>query len=326
MKTAFKLQDNVVGVFRVAPLSGGPQTEFSSIQAAINAAVAAGHTSAANPATVEVYPGIYTENVALAPGVNLKGTSVQGRMDANGTLGITEIVGNMTYANSNGLTANQNAVTVENISLSVLNGSVLVFSGTAPAILSFRSCVLQKQTGGNGDPMVSFSNNGAGSRLRFFESSLDQNAVGSVFLALLQGRTDFYGSTCACFSRSGIQTEAIANLANSANLNFFGCVDLANSAFDVAAFRVQSATAIINMVCTRVIVSNIGIPIISYGAAGTVRTRQCMLGINDDVSGYIADGAAGTFLEGSNTYQGTNQQIRNTLTVQTEADVVVPTA
>src|SRR5262245_22330602 len=67
----FRFQRPISPIYRVGPT--GSNMFFTSIQTAINQAVADGFTSSANPAEIEIYPGTYVENVSLNPGVNLKG-------------------------------------------------------------------------------------------------------------------------------------------------------------------------------------------------------------------------------------------------------------
>jgi hypothetical protein len=60
---------------RVGDVPGG-LCEYLSIQAAIN--YAATVASAANPWTISIYPGLYDEQIACAPWVNLRGIGTRG--------------------------------------------------------------------------------------------------------------------------------------------------------------------------------------------------------------------------------------------------------
>ena len=71
-RTKFRYQASYDSIYRVGKTVGTqPQTQYTSIQAAINQAVTDGHTSNDNPAFIEIYPGSYTENLSLSPGVHL---------------------------------------------------------------------------------------------------------------------------------------------------------------------------------------------------------------------------------------------------------------
>lgn len=65
------------------------ETRFTSVQAAITQAAADGHTSSADPATVYIWNGTYTENLTLEPWINLVGVSV----GDNGFQTLTTIIG-----------------------------------------------------------------------------------------------------------------------------------------------------------------------------------------------------------------------------------------
>lgn len=64
-----------------------PVVGYTTIQSAVNAAVADGHNDT-NPAVIIILPGTYTENVTLAPGISLFSP-------INGYIGTTLIIGNV---------------------------------------------------------------------------------------------------------------------------------------------------------------------------------------------------------------------------------------
>lgn len=106
----------------VAP-AAGPPAPFQSIQAAVAAAVADGH-SELNPTTVVIFPGAYAGNVTLAPGVNLLGL---GGRDAEAVT----IQGNLVAA-----LASAGGANVENLAV---NGHV-AFGGTQTQNLRMFRC------------------------------------------------------------------------------------------------------------------------------------------------------------------------------------------
>ena len=74
-RTKFRYQKPYSRIYRVGEVVGTqPETAYQTIQAAINAAIADGHTAASNSAWIEIYDkgSAYVEDLALAPGVHLK--------------------------------------------------------------------------------------------------------------------------------------------------------------------------------------------------------------------------------------------------------------
>ena len=160
-------------IYRVGPTGSG--FFFTSIQSAIDQAVADGFTTSANPAVVEIAPGAYTESVALKPGVSL--SAIQG--------GTVTVTGNHTYAVSNGLTRAQNSITMTNVTLTTLNGITLSISGTAPMQLTINGGTIQKQTGGDANVAYEITNTGSGSRVRFNQgASIDMNVTTAAAMSL----------------------------------------------------------------------------------------------------------------------------------------------
>jgi hypothetical protein len=67
------VSQSVSGIAPITPYMVGALQPFSTIQAAVNQAVADGHNTSSNAATVFVTSGLYVEDVVLAPFINISG-------------------------------------------------------------------------------------------------------------------------------------------------------------------------------------------------------------------------------------------------------------
>lgn len=285
-RTKFRYQASYSSIYRVGNSVGSqPQTQFTSIQAAINQAVADGHTSNDNPAFVEIYPGTYTENVSLAPGVHLigQGTKTSSGPAANGAGAEVSIVGTASYANSNALTRTQNRIILRGINFTVVNGITLALSGTALVEVFIDNCVVQKQTGGDVNPAFQFANTGASSRVRFNDCFIFHDVATSTVMDLQRGSTEFRGKLSGIFSVNGVTLGAAATLSNAASLT------IANN----AAFTAGPFTAVVNLTNNfnvvngdRATIQNtlVGGIMFNCSANANVRMRQCGLFLQDATS------------------------------------------
>lgn len=300
----------VPSVYRVGPVGSG--FFFTGVQTAIDQAVADGFTDSTNPATVELQPGTYTENVVLKPGVSLSARQP----------GTVTITGNATFPVSNGLTRAQNTISISNIALTVLNGITLAVSGTAPIQLTLNGVSLEKQTGGDATVAYSINNTGGGSRVRFNAgSSINYNIATGTAMNLERGLTEFRQRNTGIFSSAGVTLGAVAALTNAAALRVWGC-DFWFTGPATNVIDIQSASAIVDMLHSWLANSLAGGNGILFTAAGTARIRWCVINMNASLAGYVAKGAAGTFLYSSPVIIGANNQVQNTLTVLTDVSVV----
>lgn len=121
------------GALRYLVGPAGSGAPYSSVQAAITAAVADGATSSA-PLGVFVLPGTYTENVALSPGIALSGLG--GRLATTRA----KIVGSMTYAGSAG---NGNA-SIRNLYLEGNSSGCLTVTGTEVSVLELQGVICEQ--------------------------------------------------------------------------------------------------------------------------------------------------------------------------------------
>jgi len=303
----------------------GANLYFTSIQAAIDQAVADGFTSSANIAVVEVDPGTYNENVALKPGVYLVNqTQFNGGVANDGSGGIVTINGNSTYANSNAASIGANTIFVNGINFTCLNGVALAVSGTAALRLILNQCNVHKQVGGDINPCFSMNNTGSNSVTRFQDSSSVQSCVANVAVDVVNGIVEMRDRTTQIFSPNSTTLLAAVNVDNSSTFTAWNC----DNWFTGAAtnmIEIKSATSVAQLLHCRFNLTNAGGNGILFTAAGTARVRFTQIQINANVAGYIAKGAAGTFGQGNNVIIGTNQQAQNTLTIGTNVTVVVPT-
>jgi len=315
-QSPFKFQIPAEGIYRVGPVGSG--MFFTSIQDAIDQAVADGYTDSSNPATVEVAPGSYTEDLALQPGVNIGGM-VQ-------TPGAVVVTGNHTYAVSNGATRTQNSIGLVNMTLTVVNGVLLTMSGTAPTQITLNGVTLQKQSTGDATNVVLMSSSGASTRLRLNAGCTIDPQVAAAVVCDVQNSCilEFRQRNTSIFSSNSVTIDTAVRLAGTAQLNVWGC----NAWFGGPATKIidlQSATAVANIRHSGFQNTLAGGHGVLYTAAGTARLRWTQIQMNTNVTGYIGFGAAGTFQQGSNVIIGTNQQVQNTLTINTDASTVVAT-
>jgi hypothetical protein len=126
---------------------------YDSIQDAIDAAVADGHTFS-NPAVVLVKPGTYTEDVTSAVGVNV--ISLMGEKSYQ-----TKLTGTLTFNSGAGGSIGNKITTWSGIDVSA-NGTsgTLIFTGSNPQRLNIVNCEVNS---GNAQPALLMNNTGTGS-------------------------------------------------------------------------------------------------------------------------------------------------------------------
>lgn len=173
-ETAF--QDVASHLFFVHPnpgrtftATGTYNSPFVSVTAAIDAAVAAGHSDA-DSATVILLASI-TENITLKPGIWL--TSL-----GTGTHGSPNITGTVTITSSTGTTVT-NHHSISNLRIvAPTNGHCINFTGIAPQKLFVRDMWLDAN--GTGDGLY-MNNTGTGSTVQFDIGHLTHSGSGDVY-------------------------------------------------------------------------------------------------------------------------------------------------
>lgn len=111
-------QPLLAGRFSVGPLLLG--FPFQSIQAAIDAATAAGFNSFNNPAVIDVFTGTYVEDVVMARGIIVRGNL------------LTRIQGSVTFDLGPGAPIDQNIAALDRINVLPTSGPAIVVTGTDP--------------------------------------------------------------------------------------------------------------------------------------------------------------------------------------------------
>lgn len=328
----FKFQAPAAAVYRVGPTGSGML--FTSIQAAINAAVADGYTSNDNPALVEIYPGVYTENVSFKPGVNVTmyngfGSAFSG---ANGGGGLCTILGNHDYTVSNGLTRAQNAIAISSVNLTCLNGVTMTVAGTSPCQITFNGLTMQKQSGGDNNPVFRATNSGANTRIRLQNGGVfDNNVAGSSVVVDIQQSVilEMRDRTSSFISNNSVTAAIGLRLSNTAQFRVTNSDGVFYGSYSTACIELTSASNVVNLQWTQLTNTNngAGASLISYNAAGAinaVRLRWCLLHCSS-ATGYLAkntSGNGGAWQQGSNsiiiTAGGTSGNVQNGITIGTD--------
>lgn len=172
MRVKFRYQIPSNAIYRVGPtVSGVPFARYTTIQAAINAAVADGHTDNTNPATIEIYPGTYAENLSLNAGVHLKGIQ-----NLRGGANAVIVQGSLTLTLSSG-TVDENQVFIDSLAIQPPAATrAIVLAGTSPGRMFFQNCDVDSNSGGAGvTGLVYQSNTNSSSEIRLFDTSVVSN-------------------------------------------------------------------------------------------------------------------------------------------------------
>lgn len=322
-QSQFRYQRPQASIYRV-----GPDQFYTTIQAAIDAAVADGYTTALNSATVEIYPkalgASYVENVTLKAGVNLQGIGLNGVV----------VEGNATYSTAGGTRAD-NTIFVQGVNLTCTSGDTLTVSGSNPLQLIFQNgATLETQAGGAG-VCLSYTATSGNARVRFNAgSSINCNVVGGTAVSITGsgGPTlEFRQRNTTIFSSNGtdIAVGILIGGTGGKTVRVFGCDNFMNGGFSTACINMTSTSASANLNFIQSILRNTtGDGIIVSGAAyttvqfernrlettaagksvfvtniagGIIRARSCVIG--GDSGGNIGRGsAAGTISLGGNVY------------------------
>lgn len=296
----FRNQRAADGIYRVQPV--GSKAVFTSIQAAITQAFADGFVSDANPATIEIYPGVYAENIALSSGIHLQG--VNGGL-RNGT-GVV-INGTLTYGPVAG-TIGQNVVNVNLVAIQPTAASTqaVIFSGTAPSRLNFRQCsILSPIAAGGTTGLVASSNSNAASTLRITDTIIQANLTTDTEMLQVAGAANvqIFGG------QGGLNNNSGGTIATAVSVNGNAIFDIRLPGFVSGAFTqvftLGSATAAINVEKSIVQNTLAGGHIFNATATGTIRCRHAGL-FTANLAGKICNAsAAATLIIHSCDFSGT---------------------
>lgn len=296
MRTLFRLQQSYNNVFRVGDVfSNRPDCEFTSIQDAINAAVAAGHTNNDNPALIEVYQknGGYNESLVLQPGIHIIGVGGTGRQNQ------VAVNGNISYNPPAG-TRTQNRVTLENIIItSALGAHSCLLDGVNQFEIAFYNCVISREGLNDGFRAITKLNTqvGGNARLYWIDSSIffEDTTAGVWVVNWGGGRFRIYGSN----NFIGSFSSPIGAVFRFFNNTQFG---ISSDSADGAIIQSSGdnvfimASALGNYVanfCTIRNTNGAGGNIVLFSQAATFSFSKANLRLQTNSSKIAADGGAG---------------------------------
>jgi|GEM_PF-1881900 len=184
-----------VGRYVVSPIAG--QAGFTTIQAAINQAVLDG-ADATRPATVWIFSGTYTENLTLAPFVNL----------ASKAINSVNIIGNSTFTSTDDN---------ETISFHRINFTTPIGGGNALNILGTNSCLVIVDTCTlNGNTGSAFFINNPNSGFGLFDCIMNANSGFKIFD--ITDCSNIRGIGCNITT-----TDTASTIGGNSNILFIGC-------------------------------------------------------------------------------------------------------
>lgn len=133
------------------------ESEFDTIQAAIDQALLDGHTDVDTPAIIQIRPGLYPEDISLSRGISLRGFSA--RTFIQETVEPVQIQGTITCDLVFDGSLERTAVSIQGVEISPASGPGIVFTGTDPQILNLDTTTVNTAD----DVAVRVENTGAGS-------------------------------------------------------------------------------------------------------------------------------------------------------------------
>lgn len=222
MRTEFRLQKSYARVFRVGEvIAGRPECQYQTIQDAIDAAEAAGHTSHQNGAIIEIYDkgSPYVENLILKPGISLVG------IGANGGRRV-EINGNVSFAPTTQSRA-ENRLYCENLNFNGHSSSAaasMLVAGSAGLEINFWNCGFYREVE-DGEAAIHL-NSSAGNNCRvrftdcdvFFADYTNSNQV--AILIATTCRVVFSGQNADFFADG--DAHRLFDISASAQVSVYG--------------------------------------------------------------------------------------------------------
>jgi len=283
----FRYQRPADAIYRVGPVGTG--MFFTSIQAAITQAVADGFTDNSNPATIEIYPGTYTEDLTLNAGVHLKGMGAI----RNGTDVV--VVGTVTLT----LAAGALATNITNLfRISVMppaGANALVFTGASPGRLNARECVFAGNAAGPGALVIQSLNSNASSTLRLTDcivqtsNALDNAAVSAAGACAFE----MYGGQGGINAAGVTGVVAIETSATAVVRIFMNSTAISGSWTN--CLTVGSAGSVIEVSRSSISNSLAAGNIVNFTANGNARLQGCGLFVASS-AGKIGNGSTGNLL------------------------------
>lgn len=307
-QSKFAYQRPANAIYRVGPAGSGMY--FTTITAALAAAVADGHTDATNPATIEIYPGTYNENPTLGAGITLLG------------MGLGVYITSGVFCNFVGGTVANNISNIVDITLQGSAGQAIVLdvNSTVGGVLNVRNSkggmIIESSSTGAGTSTGIVRNiNSANMTVRFFDTTIRSNNVLDVcYIDAEGGATEFYGRSVLQNSTGGTSPLGIKVNGSAQVANF--ATQLCNSAFTIFT-QIQATTALFVTNRTTLQLTNVGGVMFNFTAAGTVRARNSLLALQDATSS-IATGTGSMSIAGcqyANTISAPFSAVADTVTI-----------
>lgn len=270
---------------------------FLTIQAAINACVAAGYNTGATRCNVIVSPGTYTENLTLVKNVNL--TTVTGEVDYT-----TRIIGSHSFTPTTGVISD-NTINIIGFYLqnTVESTPTITFAGTAASRIRVINSVVEMSNAGSVSPTILLNNANASLYFTSLITAGNISRLGAAADAIQITNGTFNSYGCDIEVTTGNAINIAAGIANFAYGTITGT---GNQSINVSGGSLTLTTCqIVNSTLNKDGVRNAGgtvvAGIVAFNIAGT--------------TGYCARGT-GTFLYNNLTFIGAlgNSRIQNTLT------------
>lgn len=262
----------------------GSDAEYTTIQAAINAAAAGG----GGEVYVRVNTVPYTENLTLIGGVNVNAVSPDGRLGPYGGSTVL-LVGNHTFTGSG-------AVIIKGMLLNNTAGTLLTQSNTTGiCLVGFIDCEIES----NGD-FVHVSSTGTAAICSLLDTNLLANGavgiigVGGTFSTIGSQMQGFTGSALQVSGNVALRTSTLTSAAAAVEIVLAG----ASAGFDYCQFG-----------------GTIGV---LMTASGGVSADNCSWDCTDPGGFYIA-GATGTYTYDNDNIQGSANQIAPGISQQKSA-------
>lgn len=301
----------------------GTRLYFTTIQSAINQALADGFVSNANPCLIEIYDkgSPYVENLTLSAGIHLKGISEeQNTVPVSGNISWTPGAGGVSVQ----------TVILEKIAITgAASQANITLAGTNTCLLGLSFCSVTR-TLNDGQSLVNISNTNAGAVISFFDSQLSVTENVAAGLDLQGGVAKFRGAT----TYSSLGTSTAVRIRGNAT---FSCQGGNNSVIATSSdtivvsgslfISMESTTGFAALSHANVQVGGANGRMINFASAGAVQLRFCLLRLTNATftTAKIANdgGSGGTltiqscafFTNGSAPYFAGRNQIDPGLTI-----------
>lgn len=275
-------------------------TAYSTIQAAIDAAFADGHTQfVGNPAVVEIAPGIYSESLNLRAGISLLGISAA---SSN-----VQVVGDATFVANINQSQNENRLVMNGIQFS---GKVELSGSVASRLSLLHSAAIQPA--GSTNPSV-LLNNTLG-RFDSASSFIIHNDPAGIAADIRNGNFVCSDQTGGIFNNASSVTASLIKLTGTSTTSLNSIFIGGNNTGAPNMIEMASATASCFLKGVNVLNAQSGGNNILFSANGTVRALTSVFSNNGGkfavtTSGGGILGFAGCTIDGSN-------EVDPTITIQ----------